>query len=62
MEEQNLTYKYMIEKILSSKQNQTIDDNNNNNNNENVNTENNEEKIDEAEKYIKERITEEDEE
>ena len=53
MEEQNLTYKYMIEKILSSKQNQTIDDNNNN---ENVNTENNEEKIDEAEKYIKERI------
>ena len=58
MEEQNLTYKYMIEKILSSKQNQTIDDNNNNNNNENVNTENNEEKIDEAEKYIKEKITE----
>jgi len=59
MEEQNLTYKYMIEKILSSKQNQTIDDNNNN---ENVNNENNEEKIDEGEKYIKERITEEAEE
>ena len=59
MEEQNLTYKYMIEKILSLKQNKSIDENNDN---ENANNENNEEKMDEGEQYIKERVTEEDEE
>ena len=59
MEEQNLTYKFMIEKILSSKQNKSIDENNDN---ENANNENNEEKMDEGEQYIKERVTEEDEE
>ena len=49
MEEQNLTYKYMIEKILNSKQNQVI------NNNENDNDE-------EGENYIKEKIMEREEE
>ena len=50
MEEQNLTYKFMIEKILNSKKNQVV-----NNNNENDN--------DEAEEnYMKEKLMESEEE
>ena len=49
LEEQNLTYKYMIEKILNSKQNQVV------NNNENDNDE-------AGENYIKEKLMERDEE
>ena len=50
LEEQNLTYKYMIEKILNSKQNQVVNNNNDNDNDE------------AGENYIKEKLMERDEE